>query len=178
MPPPDKQGLVADLERQHGDSLRRFLASRLRHRMADAQDLVQEIFLRLLRVDHLETIRSSEAYLFTIAFHVLHQHILRRSAIPESIEITALINEMETAPESDPLLQAERHQQLEELQQALHGLSPKAQAVLILHRRDGYSLEEIGNQLGVSRAMAAKYLSKALLHCRQQLQEHGSVRMP
>jgi DNA-directed RNA polymerase specialized sigma24 family protein len=52
----------------------------------------------------------------------------------------------------------------------LQQLSPKAQAVLLLHRRDGYSLEEIGAQLGFSRAMAAKYLSKALLHCRQRLQ--------
>lgn len=170
MPPPDKQALVADIERQHGEKLRRFLASRLRHRVADAQDLVQEIFLRLLRIDHIETIRSTEAYLFTVAFHVLHQHVLRRASIPESIEITALINEMEATPESDPAMQAERQQQLEELQQAMSGLSLKAQAVLILHRRDGYSLEEIGSQLGVSRAMAAKYLSKALLHCRQQLQ--------
>jgi DNA-directed RNA polymerase specialized sigma24 family protein len=47
----------------------------------------------------------------------------------------------------------------------------KAQAVLLLHRRDGYSLEEIGKQLGFSRANAAKYLSKALLHCRQYLRD-------
>jgi DNA-directed RNA polymerase specialized sigma24 family protein len=53
-------------------------------------------------------------------------------------------------------------------------LSPKAQATLLLHRRDGYSLEEIGAQLGVSRAMAAKYLAKALFHCRQRLQERES----
>jgi RNA polymerase sigma factor (sigma-70 family) len=57
------------------------------------------------------------------------------------------------------------------LQGALEQLSPKAQAVLLLHRRDGYSLGEIAAQLGVSRAMAAKYLSKALLHCRQRLEK-------
>lgn len=173
----DKQALVADIEKQHGARLRRFLASRLRSSLAaDAPDLFQEIFLRLLRIDHLETIRSSEAYLFTVAFHVLHQHVLRRAAVPEAVEITALIDEMETAPESDPVMQAERQQQLEELQWALQGLSPKAQAVLLLHRRDGYSLEEIGKQLGVSRAMAAKYLSKALLHCRQRLQMKEGMR--
>lgn len=168
----DKQALVADLERQHGARLRRFLAARLRTSLiSDAPDLVQEVFLRLLRIDHLETIRSSESYLFTVAFHVLHQHVLRHSSAPESVDIGTLINEMEAAPESDPFLQAERQQQLQELQQALNGLSPKAQAVLLLHRRDGYSLEEIARQLGFSRAMAAKYLSKALLHCRQRLQE-------
>jgi RNA polymerase sigma factor (sigma-70 family) len=165
----NKQAFVADIEKQHGQRLRRFLASRLRHHAADVHDLAQEVFLRLLRIDHHETIRSSEAYLYTIAFHVLHQHVLRRSAIPEAVEISALINELESSPESDPVRQFETQQQIVELQGVLQQLSPKAQAVLILHRRDGYSLEEIGKQLGFSRAMAAKYLSKALLHCRQRL---------
>lgn len=168
----DKQALVADIEKQHGARLRRFLACRIRTSLAaDVPDLVQEVFLRLLRVDHLETIRSSEAYLFTIAFHVLHQHLLRHSAMPEAVEISTLISEMESAPERDPAMEAEQQQQFESLQQALHSLSPKAQAVLLLHRRDGYTLQEIATQLGMSRAMAAKYLSKALLHCRQRLQQ-------
>lgn len=166
-----KQTFVADIEKQHGARLRRFLASRLRHGAADIADLVQEIFLRLLRIDHHETIRSSEAYLFTIAFHVLHQHKLRQSAMPEAVEITALIDEMESSPAESPLRRAEVSQRLETLQAALAQLSPKAQAVLLLHRRDGYSLEEIGTRLGISRAMAAKYLSKALVHCRQRLGE-------
>ena len=172
----DKQAFVTDIEKRHGQRLRRFLASRLRHRAADVQDLAQEVFLRLLRINHHETIRSSEAYLYTVAFHVLHQHVLRRSATPEAVEITDLINELESAPGSDPVTQFETQQQLEELQGALQQLSPKARAVLLLHRRDGYSLEEIGAQLGFSRAMAAKYLSKALLHCRQRLLEKEGTR--
>jgi RNA polymerase sigma factor (sigma-70 family) len=167
----DKQAFVADIAKQHGQRLRRFLASRLRHGSAEVQDLAQEVFLRLLRIDSHETIRSSEAYLYTIAFHVLQQHLLRRSAMPEAVEITALIDELESAPGNDPLAQVETQQRLAELQGALQQLSPKARAVLLLHRRDGYSLEEIGAQLGFSRAMAAKYLSKALLHCRQRLVE-------
>lgn len=167
----DKQAFVANLERQHGQRLRRFLASRLRHDAADVEDLVQEVFLRLLRIDRHETIRSSESYLYVVAFHVLHQHLLRRAAVPESVEITALIDEMESPPQSDPLAQAEMQQQLMTLQGALQQLPQKAQAVLLLHRRDGYSLEEIGAQLGFSRANAAKYLSKALLHCRACLKD-------
>lgn len=167
----DKQAFVRDLERQHGQRLRRFLASRLRHGAADVEDLVQEVFLRMLRIDRHETIRSSESYLFMVAFHVLHQHLLRRSAAPEAVEISALINEMESAPQHDPAMQAEIQEQLRALQGALRDLPAKAQAVLLLHRRDGYSLEEIGKLLGFSRANAAKYLSKALLHCRQYLQD-------
>lgn len=171
MIPDSKQAFVADLERRHGSRLRRFLASRLRSAAADASDLVQEVFLRLLRIDRHETIRSSESYLFTIAFHVLHQHAMRRAATPETMDVAALVEELASGPDNDPVGRAETQQRLEALQGALQELSPKAQAVLLLHRRDGYSLEEIGTQLGVSRAMAAKYLAKALLHCRQRLRE-------
>jgi RNA polymerase sigma factor (sigma-70 family) len=172
--PDSKQAFVADLERRHGSRLRRFLASRLRSAAADASDLVQEVFLRLLRIDRHETIRSSESYLFTIAFHVLHQHALRRSATPETMDVAALVEELASGPDNDPAGRAETQQRLEVLHGALQELSPKAQATLLLHRRDGYSLEEIGTQLGVSRAMAAKYLAKALFHCRQRLQERES----
>ena len=171
MIPDSKQAFVAELERRHGSRLRRFLASRLRSAAADASDLVQEVFLRLLRIDRHETIRSSESYLFTIAFHVLHQHAMRRAATPETMDVAALVEELASGPDNDPAGRAETQQRLEALQGALQELSPKAQAVLLLHRRDGYSLEEIGTQLGVSRAMAAKYLAKALLHCRQRLRE-------
>jgi RNA polymerase sigma factor (sigma-70 family) len=166
----DKQAFVTNLEKQHGQQLRRFLASRLRHRAADVPDLVQEVFLRMLRIDHHETIRSSEAYLFTIAFHVLHQHVMRRSAIPESVEISALIDQLEASPDADPANRAETSQQLEMLQEAIAQLPPKARAVLLLHRRDGYTLDEIAKKLGFSRANAAKYLAKALVHCRRQMQ--------
>jgi RNA polymerase sigma factor (sigma-70 family) len=165
----DKKSFVAEVEKEHGQRLRKLLTSRLRYRAADVPDLVQEVFLRLLRVDRHETIRSSEAYLFTIAFHVLHQHALRRSAAPETVEITALIDQMETASDCDPVTQVETQQQIERLQAALRQLSPSAQAVLLLHRRDGYSLEEIAKRLGFSRANAAKHLAKALVHCRKSL---------
>jgi RNA polymerase sigma factor (sigma-70 family) len=163
-----KQTFIVNIARQHGDGLRRFLANRLRRGSADVSDLVQEVFLRLLRVNHHESIRNSEAYVYTIAFHVLHQHTLRESAIPRALDITALIDEIATAPERDPASQADLRQRLNVLQAALEQLSPKARTVLLLHRRDGYSLEEIGEKLGISRAMAAKYLGKALIHCRQR----------
>jgi RNA polymerase sigma factor (sigma-70 family) len=164
-----KQTFIVDIERRHGKGLRRFLANRLRMGTVDVNDLVQEVFLRLLRVDHHETIRNSEAYVYTIASHVLHQHALRESAAPHEVDITPLIDEIATAPERDPASQADVRQRLNALQIALQQLTPKARAVLLLHRYDGYSLEEIGAKLGISRAMAAKYLGKALIHCRQRV---------
>src|SRR5690606_20444248 len=83
----DKQTFVAAAAVRHGEKITRFMSARLRHAAADVPDLVQEVFLRLLRVERPETIRSPEAYLFTIARHVLHQHRVRREATPETIDI-------------------------------------------------------------------------------------------
>ena len=71
------KNFVAIIAARYGTRLRRFLAVRLRN-ADDVPDLAQEVFLRLLRVEGYESIRSPEAYLFTIASHVVHQHAVRR----------------------------------------------------------------------------------------------------
>lgn len=165
--PDDKQAFVSAVAVAHGRRLRRFLAARLRYAMADVPDLVQEIFVRMLRVEQPESIRSPEAYLFTIAKHVLHQHRTRKSAEPEVADIADVLEELEDFAETRPEARLEAEQRLAHLERTLSQLPRKAYATLILHRVKGLTLEEIGKQLGVSRSMAKKYLTKALTHCRQ-----------
>jgi len=81
-----------------------------------------------------------------------------------------VLAEVENVPENDPATEVEAQLRVEELERALGQLSPRVQAALILHRRDGLSLEEIAVRFGVSRSMVKKYLAKALRHCRQQLE--------
>ena len=87
-----RQSFVSNIAARYGDRLRRFLSQRLRN-VADAPDLAQEVFLRLMRVEHHETIRSPEAYLFTVASHVLHQHALKQSEMPVAVDISDLFGE-------------------------------------------------------------------------------------
>lgn len=168
MTPEEKQAFIAAIEAQHGKRLRRFLLARVRS-AADAADLVQEVFLRLLRVEDHESIRIPEAYVFALANHVLYQHRLRQ-AKTGAVDILGVLAEVQSVPEDDPVARAETQQRVEELERVLKQLSPRAQAALLLHRRDGFSIEEIAEQFGVSRPMAKKYLAKALLHCRQRLE--------
>src|ERR1700735_1237266 len=81
--PKTQRNFVADVAAKHGQRLRRFLAARLRN-TSDTADLAQEVFLRLLRVERFEQIRSPEAYLLTIASHVIHQHSLTSVNTPET----------------------------------------------------------------------------------------------
>ena len=84
------QKLVAGLVASHGAQLRRFLFARVAN-MADVPDIAQEVYLRMLRVSNIESIRSPEAYLFTVAQHVVQQHTLKSLARPPSIELTHIL---------------------------------------------------------------------------------------
>jgi RNA polymerase sigma factor (sigma-70 family) len=66
----------------------------------------------------------------------------------------------------DPAASVDLEQRLEHLQHSLKQLPPKVSTTLMLHRFAGFSIEEIGQRLGVSRPTAKKYLARALTHCR------------
>jgi RNA polymerase sigma factor (sigma-70 family) len=172
-----RHAFVSSIASRYGQRLRRFFALRLRNN-ADAPDLAQEVFLRLMRVEHHETIRSPEAYLFTVASHVLHQHTLRQASTPASIDISAVFAELQLTSDDDPLASVDAQQRLSEIERVLAKLPPKVSTTLLLHRFAGLSIEEVGQQLGVSRAAAKKYLAKALLQCRDVLEEGESKDTP
>lgn len=168
LPAKNAQALIEGLVASHGDQLRRFLLARVRN-IADVPDITQEVYLRMLRVPNVESIRSPEAYLFTVAQHVLQQHTLKVAALP-SAELEKVLSTQASASHSDPALEVVAAQCLDRLQETLEKLSPKARAVFMLSRRDGLSFDEIAMRLGCSRPMVKKYLMKALLQLRQRLE--------
>jgi RNA polymerase sigma factor (sigma-70 family) len=170
--PEDPQALVAELVRTHGDPLRRFLSSRVRN-PADVPDLVQEVFLRMLRLPNQDAIRSPEAYLFTVALHVTQQYSMRESGSLQLQDASALLDELHAPSDTDPELQALADQVLEAFSRALEKLTPKVRATFILHRRHGLTLAQIAAELGISVPMAKKYLVRALFQFRHHMSDAG-----
>lgn len=164
----ERQPFVADLAASHAGRLRRFLSAHLRN-SADVADLAQEVFLRLLRVDRQDKIRSPQAYLMTIAAHVLHQHRLNARAQPEGVDIAEALEEAELVDEADPASQLHLERRLEALDRALARLSSKTRVAFLLQRRDGCTLDEIAERMGISRAMVKKHLAKAVAQCSRQI---------
>lgn len=95
-----RRSFVAGLAAQYGDRVRRYLHIRARN-SADLPDLAQEVFLRLMRVDGHELIRCPEAYLFTVARHVAHQHRLQEANAPRVVEITEVFPELQVNASDD-----------------------------------------------------------------------------
>lgn len=172
MTEPNNRSFVANMAARYGRRLRRFLSVRLRN-AADVPDLAQEVFLRLLRVEGYENIRSPEAYLFTIASHVIQQHAVRRANEPLSLDIAEVFSELKTPASEDPVDQAMHGQRLAALEHVLSSLPTRVATSLILHRVAGYSVQEVADQLGVSRETAKKYLSRAVEHCRNRWEIDG-----
>ena len=170
MTPKSQTSFVAALAAQYSQRVRRVLTGRARN-AADVPDLAQEVFLRLMRVEQHDAIRSPEAYLFTVASHVVHQHNLRERNAPQAIDITELLGELQLTSGDDPSAAVETHERLQNLQRALDELPPKYRTTLLLHKFSGLSIEEIGKQLGVARPTAKKYLAQALIHCRNARSE-------
>lgn len=166
----DTQPLVEELAAKHSGRLRQFLRSRVRN-AADIPDIIQEVFLRLLRVPSRETIRRPEAYIFTIARHAAQQHKLRSASADRLVELDEALSEFLPGPEPDPVLQISAEQSVAVLEETLQRMSPKMRATFVLYRRDGLSMDEISSRLGISRPMAKKYLVKALARFRDSLHE-------
>jgi len=153
----------------HKSKLRRYFAARL-HNVTDIADLAQEVFLRLIRVDRHERIRNPEAYLFTIASHVLAQHGLQaRERERECVDIADPATDGYLAIETDHAQRVDLERRADEMQRAIRQLPPNPQACFILHYREGWTLDEIATRLGVSRSMVKKHIARAVLHCREQM---------
>lgn len=168
--PEDTQALIEELAVTQGGRLRQFLRVRVRN-SADIPDLIQEVFLRLLRVPGRETIRLPEAYIFTIARHMAQQHRLAAARSENLVELDDALCDLLPGPEPDPVLELTAEQCAAVIESALLQMAPKARATFLLCRRDGLSMDQISERLGISRPMAKKYLVKALAHLRKRLKE-------
>src|SRR5271168_3636587 len=80
-------------------ALQAFFYRRLRNK-ADAADLVQEVYLRMLRVSDPEAIHNPEAYLFTVAANLLKENAVadRRQAQEVAVEAPEATSAMTLVP--------------------------------------------------------------------------------
>jgi RNA polymerase sigma factor (sigma-70 family) len=160
--------LVEKLAHDCGPDLVRFIARRVRS-IVDARDLAQETYVRLLRLDRKDLIRDPRPYLYRIASNILYEFEIKRKA--DLVGLNRWSSEgrdrdAESADEGEENLILARR-----LDEALCGLSPKCRAVVVLHRQEGMTYEEIGTKIGISPSMVKKYLAQGLKHCRERLKD-------
>jgi len=145
----------------YGNRLHRFVLKRLGRR--DAEDALQEIHLKLLRIPYNEFVRNPEAYIFKVAGRVLID--MRRAAtrfrdhICVDTDLSRLIDENPQESQPDEMVCSLITSQSLEL--FLDQLPSKQKTVFILCERDGCSYSEIAERMDVSERAVERYLLKA-----------------
>lgn len=140
--------------------LRRLLRSR--GRTSDqADDLIQEAFVRLQTYCQDRTVEKPEAFLVRTAINLMVDEGRKAASDPGvegSVERLAIADPY---PIPEELL-IER-EQVRQLTRGLEALSPRVREVFLLNRIDGYSYPQIARSLGLSPRTVEKHVAKASL---------------
>jgi RNA polymerase sigma factor (sigma-70 family) len=151
------------------DGLRRYLLRRLRSR-EEADDVAQEVYLRLLRLPDAHSVQHPQAYVYRVASNVLYEFTLHRSK-----EIVAFDSEIadhaasELADDRSVDESYDRSGREQRLAAVIDKLPPMQRAVLVLAKQQGLSHAEIADKLGISINTTRVHLYRAMNFCRTEL---------
>lgn len=148
-------------ERSLLDKLRRLLRHRGRTH-DEADDLIQEAFLRLQIYRRSRQVEAPEAFLVRTVQNLfvdqLRRTFRRGSHVAVEQELPRLMDPM---PLPDEVLAAQ--QRLQHLRRGMEALSPRTREVLLLQRIEGFSHAQIAAQLGITMSAVEKHVAKAAL---------------
>jgi RNA polymerase sigma-70 factor (ECF subfamily) len=156
---------VEQLFRQHNGALVSFLSARLRSE-AEAHEVAQEAYVRMLELDRPGLVSFHRAYLFKIAANLAVDR-LRKRTVRQNAQAREQWRDWLSAPPTDRQLLAE--EEVSRLQLALAELPEKTQEVFRRHFLEGESLQIIARQIGLTDRMVRYHLARALAFCRARL---------
>ena len=137
----------------------------LRHRLsnsADAADLAQDTFVRVLLARSSGTLQEPRRYLATIARGLVIDLYRRRSL--EQAYLDALMARPELhAPSAET--RALILDSLLAIDRMLDGLGARTRQIFLAVQLDGLSYEKAADRCGVSVSTVRKHLARGLMHC-------------
>jgi RNA polymerase sigma-70 factor (ECF subfamily) len=138
----------------------------------DSEELVQDLFLRLLRRPGLMALESVDGYVFEAAANLLRDKVKRERTRPmlNAVDLDR-INLADDLPGADAVVGG--RQSLERIHVALKSLSPRARTIVILRRFEDMSHAQIAARLNISVSAVEKHLVRAMAVLRGALGEQG-----
>ncbi|MCJ2185055.1 RNA polymerase sigma factor [Novosphingobium sp. 1949] len=148
-------------------ALRGFFLRRLGHAHM-AEDLAQDVMVRMHARSQASAILNLEAYIFQTASSVLRDHLRRESVRgvvvacdPADLENNAV----ELGP--DRVLQA--RDELARVASALNELPERTRDIFLMRRYEGLAYGEIAQRVGISVSALEKHMTKAIAHLARRL---------
>lgn len=157
---------LIDIYMKERPALVRMLSIRLGDRIL-AEDLVQEVFIKVKQSEFDDDIRNPLAFLVRVANNIAldyrrsnHRRVLRDHAWQDthvSVRGTTAIHD---APSAEHVVSSK--QRLRQLQRCIDDLPPKCKQVFIAHKLEGLSHKEVANRLELSISTVEKHIMRAI----------------
>ena len=159
---------ISELFRQHNKSLVRFLATKLGSE-EEAIEVAQDAYVRMLGLNDAGVESYLQAYLYRTALNLAIDRIRRRSTQARIIGILTEREHEQTSvvPSPEEIINAE--QLLIELKQAINELPLNCRLAFCMVKFEHLEYAEIASKMNLSESMVRKYVSKALIHCRNRV---------
>ena len=168
---------ISQIVAEERSRLRSFIRRRVPD-AADAEDIVQEVFYKLVEANRLlMPIEHVTGWLFRVARNRITD-LFRRSE-PERFSDAAVegedgellqIEDLLPSPDAGPEALYARGVLLEELEFALSELPDEQRAVFVAHELEGRSFKELSAESGISVNTLLSRKRYAVLHLRERLQ--------
>ena len=159
--------LLDELTRRYAAPLQRFFEQRVRNK-EDANDLVQDVFLRLSRLSDPQGIEQPQRYLFATAASSLRDN-MRRKAVRHEGDHIPLDDAAELQCDITPLRVLEGKAAVTHLLAALMTLPERTRDVFVLRMFEDLRPGEIAEGMGISRRAVEKHFASALKHACEAL---------
>lgn len=158
--------IFSRLVKQHHAPLVSHVRSRVRSDH-DAEDIVQETWIRAAAAVQGGAIENVRAYLYRIAGNLSIDYLRRRkvrqhleAGTADSVEAMA-VAALQPAPDQQII----RQQQEAAFEAALRALPRRARQVLLLSRVEGWTYPQIAAHLGISLRTVSNDMERALASC-------------
>ena len=146
------------------------LAFRYSYDRATAEDLLQEIFIKVFT--HLDNVKNPDTFpgwVFRIGLNTCYSHLRsRRPEMEKGVPLEDIEGTLRGAVEENPARDFRRP-----LDEGIASLPDKLREIFLLHDVHGFKHEEIARLLGLSVGTSKSQLFKARLRMRAFLTEKG-----
>jgi RNA polymerase sigma factor (sigma-70 family) len=146
-----------ELNRRWRPALMAFFLRRVRN-PSEAEDLVQEVFVRMLRRGESAV---SDVYIFQIAQNLLVDRI-RKNRVRDRYREGLSVEPGRDYDGFDPHRLAEGREQLALLTQAMGDLPERTRAIFILYRVENMSQDAIAAAFGISASAVKQHVARAM----------------
>lgn len=166
----NRQQLIERLFNEHGDALCLFFRGRLVP-ADEIEDMVQELFSRLIGVSGLESkmsasTGSNRAFLLTMANNMLVD-IQRRQAVRRDYHMQQQNVEANKVNEITPEVIVAAHRDLDAVKSVIMGLRPTWRKAFVLNRFKMMSYREIAEHMDVTVKQVESYIAQAMSRLRK-----------